>query len=175
MMLSSIQCFDILHTLSAIDEQILRSATEIGRWEREESGEKLFQKLILIFRDWFNPHEMSYGFQESSLVVNDDLRHDIFPYFNETESFLMSHPGVALAGSVNLMPNSDLISSSFKANLQILVPALLAPENLVVKKINGRVVQARDFVKYFRLYIEIFNETAHPEPETIKVVIFISL
>lgn len=50
---------------------------------------------------------------------------------------------------------------------------LLAPENLVTKKINGQVVKARELVEYFKSYIKIYKGDELPEPKSMLVVSFI--
>lgn len=62
------------------------------------------------------------------------------------------------------------IDPDFKKNLQIFVPMLLAPENLVLKKINGQKVKARDLVQYFKSYIQIYSGNELPEPKSMLVV-----
>lgn len=62
------------------------------------------------------------------------------------------------------------IDPEFKKNLQILVPMLLAPENLVLKKINGQKVRARELVQYFKSYIQIYSGNELPEPKSMLVV-----
>lgn len=47
---------------------------------------------------------------------------------------------------------------------------LLAPENLVVKEINGQRVKARDLVQYFKSYINIYKGNELPEPKSMLVV-----
>ncbi len=42
------------------------------------------------------------------------------------------------------------IDEGFKQNLQVLIPSLLSPESLVVKKINGLPVTCRGLVEYFK-------------------------
>lgn len=49
---------------------------------------------------------------------------------------------------------------------------LLAPENLVLKKINGQKVKARDLVQYFKSYIQIYSGNELPEPKSMLVVSF---
>lgn len=47
---------------------------------------------------------------------------------------------------------------------------LLAPENLVLKKINGQRVKARELVQYFKSYIQIYSGNELPEPKSMLVV-----
>ena len=62
------------------------------------------------------------------------------------------------------------IDSDFKQNLQILVPMVLSPENLVLKRINGQKVKARDLIQYFKSYIQIYSGNELPEPKSMLVV-----
>ena len=62
------------------------------------------------------------------------------------------------------------IESEFKKYLQILVPGLLAPPNLVVKEISGQKVKAKELLQYFKSYIEIYKGDELPEPKSMLVV-----
>lgn len=62
------------------------------------------------------------------------------------------------------------IDPEFKKYLQILIPMLLSPENLVLKKINGQLVKARDLIQYFKSYIQIYSGNELPEPKSMLVV-----
>uniref|UniRef100_V5GJ09 Atlastin n=2 Tax=Anoplophora glabripennis TaxID=217634 RepID=V5GJ09_ANOGL len=46
---------------------------------------------------------------------------------------------------------------------------LLAPENLVLKRINGEKVKVRDFVQYFKSYMQIYEGNELPEPKSMLV------
>lgn len=52
----------------------------------------------------------------------------------------------------------------------MLIPMILAPENLVQKQINGQKVKARDLVQYFKSYIQIYSGNELPEPKSMLVV-----
>lgn len=49
---------------------------------------------------------------------------------------------------------------------------LLAPENVVLKRINGQKVKGRDLVQYFKSYMQIYKGNELPEPKSMLVVIF---
>lgn len=68
------------------------------------------------------------------------------------------------------VPYFTEIDSEFKDNLKILVPMLLGPENLVLKKINGDKVKVRDFVQYCKSYMQIYEGNELPEPKSMLVV-----
>lgn len=46
------------------------------------------------------------------------------------------------------------------------VPALLSPENLVVKEINGSKVTCGELMEYFRVYMKMYQGDALPEPKS---------
>lgn len=118
------------------------------------------------------------------------LRKHITSCFSEIACYLMPHPGLKvatnpnfdgrLAGkticniycSITCLNNFIFtdIDPDFKKYLQIFIPMLLAPENLVLKKINGQLVKARDLIQYFKSYIQIYSGNELPEPKSMLVV-----
>lgn len=68
------------------------------------------------------------------------------------------------------VPPTIDIESEFKKYLQVLIPGLLAPPNLVVKEISGQKVRAKELVQYFKSYIEIYKGDELPEPKSMLVV-----
>lgn len=49
------------------------------------------------------------------------------------------------------------------------MPSIFAPENLLIKKINGQKVRARDFSQYLAAYTNIFNGDTLPKPKTVLI------
>ena len=47
--------------------------------------------------------------------------------------------------------NFSDIEPDFREQLQVLVPMVLAPENIVLKEINGSVITAQELVEYFKV------------------------
>ncbi|ROT70499.1 atlastin1 [Penaeus vannamei] len=62
------------------------------------------------------------------------------------------------------------IEEQFVNHLKILVPRLLSAENLVKKEIGGQPVKARDLLKFFTLFMEVFKDNDLPEPTTLVEV-----
>ena len=46
---------------------------------------------------------------------------------------------------------STEIEPDFREQLQILVPMVLAPENVVLKEINGAQITSQELVEYFKV------------------------
>lgn len=181
-MLSSVQIYNLSSNIQEDDLQHLQLFTEYGRLALADSGKTPFQRLQFLVRDWRFPYEAPYGavggqqILEKRLEVNDhqhselqSLRKHIRSCFTEIACFLMPHPGIKVATSPTFDGRLGEIDSEFKDNLKILVPMLLAPENLVLKRINGEKVKVRDFVQYFKSYMQIYEGNELPEPKSMLV------
>lgn len=84
----------------------------------------------------------------------------------------MPHPGLNIATNPNFDGRLSEIQTEFRAQLELLIPMLLAPENLVTKKIDGQIVKARDLLEYFKSYMKIYKGNELPEPKSMLVVSF---
>lgn len=184
-LLSSLQCYNLLHNIREDDLQHLELFTEYGRLTLEQSAEKPFQSLLFIVRDWPFAFEVGYGMQEpiiNELLTQKDeqtkemqqLRTRIQSSFNEINAFLMPYPGSIVAHG-NFTGNIQQIDPEFRKYVKELTFTIFAPENLVVKKINDQKLRARDLVQYLQKYVEIFNGDSLPEPKSILGVSFLYL
>ncbi|CAG9763960.1 unnamed protein product [Ceutorhynchus assimilis] len=81
----------------------------------------------------------------------------------------MPHPGIRVATSPTFDGRLAEIDQEFKDNLKVLVPMILSPENLVLKKINGEKVKVCDFVQYCKSYMQIYEGNELPEPKSMLV------
>lgn len=178
-MLSSVQIYNLSQNIQEDDLQHLQLFTEYGRLAKADTGTTPFQKLLFLVRDWSFPYEAEYGpvggdkILKKRLEVQDkqhpdhqSLRRHIRACFDEIGCFLMPHPGLNVATNPNFTGKLSDISPEFKESLLELIPLVLAPENLIVKEINGQVVKARDLVQYFISYLNIFKSDDMPEPKT---------
>ena len=64
------------------------------------------------------------------------------------------------------------IDEEFKQYLQEFIPEILAPENLLVKSINGSDVTCMGLVEYFKSYVKIYQGGELPEPKSMLQVAF---
>lgn len=177
-LLSSVQCYNVMQNIQEDDLQHLQLFVEYALLAMEQSEAKPFQNLMFIVRDWPNQHEVDYGWGKQFLdevlaehpTYQDDdmrqLRRQIRSSFAKISAFLMPHPGRIVANG-QFTGNMEEIDSDFKKYLQVLVPSVFAPENLVVKEINGQKVRASELVKYIEQYTELFNGETLPEPKTV--------
>lgn len=183
-MMSSVQCYNLMHNIQEDDLQHLHLFTEYGRLALEHTNEKPFQYLLYIVRDWPYVHEHDYGLYGHELIddffaSNNDqtsdireLRKQINASFEEIGAFLMPHPGFIVAREQHFTGDLRQIHPDFIKYVKELAPALLAPENLVLKKINGQKIRARDFLAYLQAYLNMFNGNSLPEPKTVLMVCY---
>lgn len=182
-MVSSVQCYNLFHNIQEDDLQHLNLFTEYGRLALEDSGSTPFQRLLFIVRDWSFPYEAEYGAQGGHRVLTrrlevspkqapelQTLRKQITSCFSDISCYLMPHPGLIVASNPTFDGRLSDISSEFKTSLNTLVPMLLAPENLIVKQINGQKVCARDLIQYFKSYMAIYKGNEMPEPKSVLLV-----
>lgn len=182
-MLSSIQCYNVMQTVQEDDLQYLELFTAYARLALQQTNEKPFQNLMFIVRDW--PYAQRYGFGDGQdfidkkLTGNDkqtpemrDLRNRIRQSFDKIAAFLMPHPGFEVAEGK--FTNCDLqhIDLRFIEYVEKLVPSLFAQENLIVKRIGDQKVSARDLITYIEAYVNVFNSDELPEPKSILMVCF---
>ncbi|XP_073950970.1 atlastin-like [Choristoneura fumiferana] len=179
-MLSSVQIYNLSQNIEEDDLQQLQLFTEYGRLAARGGGGKPFQKLQMLVRDWSFTSDYAYGAEGGRQLLekwleipegqHEDLqavRRDITSCFEELACFLMPHPGLIVARNPKFDGKISDIDPEFKKSLRELVPMLLAPQNLVPKRIQGAAVRARDLLLYFKAYLGVFNGTELPQPKTI--------
>ncbi|XP_055309313.1 atlastin-like [Sitodiplosis mosellana] len=179
MMLSSVQCYNVMQNIKEDDLQHLELFTEYGRLALEESTLKPFQKLLFIVRDWPYAFETDYGWHGQKIIdeimtgneeqTNDmrQLRRRIDSSFDDIGAFLMPHPGSIVARGNSFTGNIHQISAEFRKYVKELVRGIFAPDKLIVKTMNGGKVRVRDLIPYLQAYLNIFNGDALPEPKTV--------
>lgn len=181
MMLSSVQCYNVMQNVQEDNLQNLDYFTQYGRLARGQSNEKPFQKLLFLVRDWPYADEIDYGYApkyvERIMTSSNkqssemhELRDRIKSSFEKIEAFLMPYPGAAVAEGKNTNGDLRQIDPRFVRSVKEIVPSLFAPENLVVKEINGQKIRAHDFLMYLTEYAKIFNQRTLPEPKTALLV-----
>ncbi|TGZ48747.1 Atlastin, partial [Temnothorax longispinosus] len=181
-MLSSVQIYNLSQNIQEDDLQHLQLFTEYGRLALESSESTPFQRLQFLVRDWVYPYEADYGANggkkllDNRLEISDrqhpelqSLRKHIKSCFSDISCFLMPHPGLEIATNPRFDGRLSEIKAEFKKQLKVLIPMILAPENLVTKKINGQVVKAKDLLEYFKSYINLYKGDELPEPKSVFV------
>lgn len=180
-MLSSLQIYNLSTNIQEDDLQHLQLFTEYGKLAQEslDSAGAPFQRLLFLVRDWSYPYEHSFGEEggrallEKRLLINEkqhhelqQLRRHIRQCFEDISGYLMPHPGLDVATDPTFDGRLSAIHQQFVAQLRTLVPRLLAPSNLVVKRINGAEVSCQELLHYFKAYMPIYQGDDLPQPKT---------
>ncbi|XP_054265961.1 atlastin isoform X2 [Macrosteles quadrilineatus] len=181
-MVSSLQIYNLSQNIQEDDLMNLQLFTEYGKLALEDSGNKPFQKLMFLVRDWSYPYEAKYGLQGGAqllakrLQIKEDqdpqhqtIRRHIKECFTDISCFLLPHPGFKVATNPEFDGKLKDIEPDFVENLKTLIPILLSPENLIVKEIGGQKVKAKELMQYFKSYMKIYNSNELPEPKTMLV------
>lgn len=178
MMLASVQCYNVSQNIQEDDIQHLELFTEFGRLVLQQSDEKPFQTMLFIVRDWQNASEIPFGdgkqYIDEQLAMTEEqtedmhsLRRRIKSSFDTINAYLLPHPGPKVANGVDINGDLRQIEAEFVTHVKQLVPLILAPENLVRKKINGQNVRCRDLVTYMQSYVNVFNSNTLPKPQSV--------
>ncbi|XP_077494282.1 atlastin-1-like [Amblyomma americanum] len=162
-MTSSVHVYNILRNIQEDHLQHLQFFAEYGRLAQEDTGSKPFQRLVFLVRDWPFPYEADYGTEGGRMILQERLevteaqhedlqrlRREIWSFFSPIDCFLMPRPGQKVETENSFDGCLKDIDDKFKQKVKELVPWLLAPENLVVKQINGHKVTCQEFLNYFR-------------------------
>ncbi|KAL8613745.1 hypothetical protein ACOMHN_029602 [Nucella lapillus] len=180
-MLSSIQVYNLTQNIQEDDLQHLQLFTEYGRLALEDNDNvsKPFQVLQFLVRDWSFPYEAEYGMKGGRMILTrrlevsdkqheelQQIRRHISSCFEHISCFLLPHPGLCVATNPHFDGRLQEIEPEFREQLQVLVPMLLAPENIVLKEINGSQITGQELLEYFKAYMKIYQGEELPEPKT---------
>ena len=187
-LVSSLQIFNLQNNIQEDDLQHLQLFTEFGKLAFHETGKKPFQKLLFLVRDWSFIKDYAFGknggqqFLEKKLKVSTEqaselksIRENINSCFEKIECYLMPHLGLDAVENELFSGQLEDIRPVFREQLLDLVPHLLHPDQLVVKKINGEKVTGRTLFNYFHNYVQVFNSDTMPTSKTLHEVSYLIL
>ncbi|XP_077530597.1 atlastin-3-like [Haemaphysalis longicornis] len=177
---SSVQIFNLSQNIGEDELQYLQVFTEYGRLALQTAGEKPFQNLLFVVRDWPYAYEKPYGFEGGSSLLEQRLsgydkqapelqlsRRDIRSNYSDISCFLMPHPGKKVAlGQLFDGCLSD-IGEDFKEQLRVLVPSVLDETKLLVKRINDSDMTCQQLLTSLQELADVFNSGDLPDPKSI--------
>ena len=149
-LLSSVQVLNLFSIIQEDQLQYLQFATEFARFAAQDDNDvtsKPFQNLLFLIRDWNNPDDFEYGIEGGKNYLKKVLNieniqqsetESVNASFEQIDCCLMPHPGKVVARLKSYDGNWDQMDEEFKIELEILIPKILAPENVVVKKITKK-------------------------------------
>uniref|UniRef100_A0A2P2I0N4 Atlastin n=2 Tax=Hirondellea gigas TaxID=1518452 RepID=A0A2P2I0N4_9CRUS len=181
MMVSSVLVYNLMNNIQEDDLMNLQTFTSYGIQAQEDCDTShAFQRLQFLVRDWGFPYETPYGHKGGQGVLDEilqitpkqhpahqDVRRDLRKCFRDINCYLMPHPGFKVIQHANFDGKLDDIDPEFVEHLRVLVPHLLAPENLVKKEFGGQPIKARDLYNFFKTFMEVFKDVDLPEPTTL--------
>ncbi|KAL3217268.1 hypothetical protein MRX96_051034 [Rhipicephalus microplus] len=160
-MMSSVQIYNILQDVREDHLQVLEFVAQYGQLAQKEATGKPFQRLVFLVRD---SNDGTYGADAGRSLITErlqaatdrkpevrQLRKYISNNFTDIDCFLMPYPGSKVATEHSYdgcLKDSD---PEFKNHLQDFVPWILGPENLVVKKINGKAISCQELLTYIKV------------------------
>lgn len=170
-LMSSVQIYNISQNIQENDLEHLQLIVEYGRLAQEGTEKEPFQKLLFLVRDWQCPYQHPYGASggkdllekwlhttENQKPELKECRQHIRSCFSEIDCFLLPYPGEEAATSETFNGQLSRISEKFKDGLKELVPSVLAPENLLVKKVGDREITCKRIVEYFQACAQSFKD-----------------
>ncbi|CAO1423679.1 unnamed protein product, partial [Diamesa hyperborea] len=180
-LLSSVQILNLFSIIQEDHLQYLQFATEFAKFASNSSaGGKPFQSFMFLIRDWNNPDEYEFGnvggvnYMNKVLTAKPDqspelksVREFIKASFDKLGCCLMPYPGKDVARNKEYDGRWAKMDEDFLNELKLVIPSLLAPENLVVKKINGVEMNSNLLNEFIQSSFALFRSNQLPEAQSI--------
>ncbi|KAA0195737.1 hypothetical protein HAZT_HAZT003727 [Hyalella azteca] len=102
------------------------------------------------------------------------MRQGLRQSFEKLECYLMPHIGLGAAEDSNFDGRPNQLSPQFVEHIKLLVPRLLAPERLVVKRSaarRGQPATGEELVDFIKTYMAVFREGKLVEPTSLAEVL----
>nr|XP_037289386.1 atlastin-2-like [Rhipicephalus microplus] len=177
MMISSVQIYNVMNNIKEDDLQHLQFFAEYGRLAQKDNQLQAFQRLLFLVRDWNWGHEHEHGYTGGKSLLASRLRttdgqdaelkavrQNILSCFSDINCFLMPNPGRKVVADKSFDGRLEDIEEEFQEKLRELVLSILAPENLLVKEINGRPLSCHDLLIFFKAHVDVFKGGDLPNP-----------
>ncbi|XP_018017003.2 atlastin-2-like [Hyalella azteca] len=155
---SSVTVYNLMNNIREDDLMNLQTFSTYGASAQKEIKEsRAFQNLLFLVRDWNFPQQHPCGHEGGQVVLEkvlgqlgekaekpmhesarQRLRQGLRQSFEKLECYLMPHIGSGPAEDSNFDGRPNQLSPKFVEHIRLLVPRLLAPERLVVKRSAAR-------------------------------------
>lgn len=181
-LLTSQQILNLSGVIQEDQLQYLQFATEFATFNlsRTDADSKPFQSFMFLIRDWSNPDEYNFGVEGGKKYLDEVLktkpsqshelqsvRQHIKSSFDQLTCCLLPYPGKEVARNSTFDGRWALMDEDFMKELKELISALLKPDSLVIKKIDGVVMTSSLLNEYFQQYLKIFQNSKVPPAQTI--------
>lgn len=182
-LISSIQILNLVGIIQEDQLQYLQFATEFAKFAAQDSqgtAGKPFQNLLFLIRDWGNPDEYEFGTEGGEHYLKEVLkvkseqkpelksvRQFISASFEQLNCCLLPYPGSFVARKKGYDGRWELMDEEFKEELVIIIEKLLKPDQLVLKKINGKDLKGHELKEYIESYFKLFQSDTLPQAQSI--------
>eukprot|EP00054_Salpingoeca_dolichothecata_P019292 m.119827 g.119827 ORF g.119827 m.119827 type:complete len:534 (-) comp23199_c0_seq1:243-1844(-) len=183
-LMSSCLIYNIPGLISEDVLQHMHLFTKFGKMVQQEdmSGEKPFQNLQFLVRDWKSKDDHPFGLEggnsyldqvlDSSSVKSENselvtVRKELRACHERLQAYLMPHPGTEVAEESSFHGELGDIRPLFVQHLATFVPYMLKEENLLPKKMSGDVICGSELVEYIKAYVKVFQTGELPQVATV--------
>lgn len=179
-LLSSVVVYNVAKNIQEDHIDWLWLFTNYAQLAKKHGDGKPFQKLLFLVRDWNFPFDAEYGAEGGKKLLKKRLSHSetqspemaevqnqFTSSFDVIDCFLMPHPGLQLIQKREFCGAPADLDEDFSQHLKVLVSALLAPGNLVLKNVNGKTITCKELIVLFQDYANVFNEGSLPAPQSL--------
>ena len=182
-LISSIQILNLVGVILEDQLEYLQFATEFAKLAAQDSQSeagKPFQNLLFLIRDFNNPDEYEFGVGGGERYLKEVLkiksnqkpelksvRQFISSSFDQLDCCLLPHPGKHVARTKSYDGNWKQMDEEFKDELKLIIEKLLGPDNLVLKKINGKDLKGQELKEYIESYFILFQSDTLPQAQSI--------
>ncbi|XP_018017007.2 atlastin-1-like [Hyalella azteca] len=188
---SSVTVYNLMNNIREDDLTNLQTFSTYGASAQKEIKEsRAFQNLLFLVRDWSFPRQHPCGHEGGQVVLEKVLgqlgekaekpmqasthqrlmRQGLRQSFEKLECYLMPHIGLGAAEDSNFDGRPNQLSPQFVEHIKLLVPRLLAPERLVVKRSaarRGQPATGEELVDFIKTYMAVFREGKLVEPTSL--------
>ncbi|RZC42285.1 GBP domain containing protein, partial [Asbolus verrucosus] len=185
-LISSIQIYNLKENIKQCDLSHLEFFTKYGQMilDNSEYSGPPFQNLLFLVRDWQWPHEREFGIKGGKQLLNhvlntddNDLNSEIMEQrkniknvFEKINCCLLPHPGTQVATDPKFQGELQDVDHKFLENIEMLIPHVLAPEQLIPKTVSGENIKIVDLVSIIESYWECFQNGEMPPLATLLEV-----
>jgi len=188
-MTSSKIIYNLTQQLQEDNLQHLALFTNYGKLALEAGQQKPFQSLSFLIRDWQVPYEYAYGrddlpepnedevtasgnsYLKKKLRTVEDthkdlesVREHVRDCFENTECFLLPHPGLAVASSPKFNGQVKMIERVFLDVALDMCKKI--QQEIKPKRVNGTEITSGQLLHFFNTYASIFENEDLPEPKS---------
>ncbi|CAO1444180.1 unnamed protein product [Diamesa hyperborea] len=176
-MLSSIQILNLFRDIHDIHLKFLQFAITYAKIAADDDSSNLFQNFWFLIRDWYCPADYEFGIEGGRNYLKNvldmkgkkdmsdivDIRKYIKSTFERLNCCLMPYPEKTVATEKNYVGSWGKMDKEFKETIEICIPQILSPKNLVLKKICNKFVNCYEMKEFIESFFTLYQSDNMPE------------